>query len=117
MLWCSIGATPRLDIDLGETVMHKSIPLRWIEQAEVRSVREQARYQRAEWGSLARDEDSRTAYGWFDWLRRLGRILLRPNFQSSTEADADRELLTILITDIVESTRCVAEIGDRDWRV
>jgi len=31
--------------------------------------------------------------------------------------DHDRVLVAILITDIVDSTKRVAEIGDRDWRV
>jgi class 3 adenylate cyclase len=34
---------------------------------------------------------------------------------SSVEADWDRILLTVLITDIVNSTRWAAEIGDRHW--
>jgi class 3 adenylate cyclase len=39
---------------------------------------------------------------------------LRP---SSTEVEYDRVLVAVLITDIVDSTKRVAEIGDRDWRV
>jgi class 3 adenylate cyclase len=35
---------------------------------------------------------------------------------SSTEVDCDRVLATVLITDIVDSTKRVAEIGDRHWR-
>jgi class 3 adenylate cyclase len=32
------------------------------------------------------------------------------------EVADDRVLATVLFTDIVDSTRCAAEIGDRDWR-
>ncbi|ETZ98601.1 putative LIGNIN PEROXIDASE LIPJ domain protein [Mycobacterium kansasii 824] len=28
----------------------------------------------------------------------------------------DRILATVLFTDIVDSTRCAAQLGDRDWR-
>ena len=60
----------------------------------------------------------RTASAWFDWLQgRLGKALPRLDFQSSTEPDDDRVLVAILITDIVDSTKWVAEKGDRDWRV
>ena len=33
-----------------------------------------------------------------------------------SEVDDDRVLATVLFTDIVDSTRTAAEIGDRDWR-
>jgi class 3 adenylate cyclase len=36
---------------------------------------------------------------------------------SSPEIDDDRVLVAVLITDIVESTRRLAELGDRDWRI
>ena len=36
---------------------------------------------------------------------------------STTEVDYDRILAAVLITDIVDSTKWVAEVGDRDWRV
>ena len=35
---------------------------------------------------------------------------------SRATVDLDRVLATVLVTDIVESTRRVAELGDRDWR-
>jgi class 3 adenylate cyclase len=35
--------------------------------------------------------------------------------QASAEVELDRVLVTVLITDIVDSTKRVAEIGDRDW--
>jgi class 3 adenylate cyclase len=34
-----------------------------------------------------------------------------------TEVDYDRILAAVLITDIVDSTKWAAEVGDRDWRV
>ena len=48
----------------------------------------------------------------------------RPSFQEiaefltghQAEVADDRVLATVLFTDIVDSTRCAAEIGDRDWR-
>ena len=36
---------------------------------------------------------------------------------SRTGAEPDRVLATVLFTDIVESTKRAAELGDRDWRV
>jgi class 3 adenylate cyclase len=36
---------------------------------------------------------------------------------SCAEADYDRVLVAVLITDIVDSTKRVAEMGDRDWQV
>lgn len=35
---------------------------------------------------------------------------------SGAEADGDRKLATILFTDIVDSTKWAAELGDRQWR-
>jgi class 3 adenylate cyclase/pimeloyl-ACP methyl ester carboxylesterase len=35
---------------------------------------------------------------------------------SRSEAEPDRVLVTVLFTDIVDSTRRAAELGDRDWR-
>jgi class 3 adenylate cyclase len=43
--------------------------------------------------------------------------MLAARSPSSIEADFDRVLITVLITDIVDSTRRVAEIGDRAWRI
>jgi len=36
---------------------------------------------------------------------------------SRTQAEPDRVLATVLFTDIVDSTRRAAELGDRDWRL
>jgi len=119
--------------------MHESVQLRWIAEAEARSVREFARVQRAEsepCGSVA--YTGRTRPTWFDRLRRLvpgaaGTIARARSFpvdttvrvkahsgaalsNPSTEVGSDRVLVTVLITDIVDSTRHVAEMGDRHWR-
>src|SRR5437763_11019161 len=34
----------------------------------------------------------------------------------SSETEIDRVLATVLFTDIVDSTKCAAELGDRQWR-
>jgi len=34
----------------------------------------------------------------------------------SSEAEIDRVLATVMFTDIVDSTKCAAELGDRQWR-
>lgn len=119
--------------------MHDNIQLRWIEQVETRSVLEYAALQRA--GSEPHISITYTTTGstWFDWLRELAQPLRRavgsvgslPGNKtrweracsraatrlSSTEMDYDRVLVAVLMTDIVDSTKRVAEIGDRDWRV
>jgi class 3 adenylate cyclase len=120
--------------------MHESVQLRWIAEAEARSVREFARVQRVESkprGGVARSRSS-TGPAWYDRLRwlvprvawtaaaarsfpadatpgvkaRSGAACRNP----STEVDSDRVLVTVLITDIVDSTKRVAEMGDRHWR-
>lgn len=119
--------------------MHKSIQLRWIEQAEGRSVREHAELHRAASEPHVNIAHGTTGPAWFDRLRDLaglfpraiglGRSLpagatIRVKARSraalglsSPEIENDRVLVAVLITDIVESTRRVAELGDRDWRV
>jgi class 3 adenylate cyclase len=120
--------------------MHKSVQLRWIAEAEARSVREIARVQWAQAKPLFGVACAgRTSPVWFDWLRRLATRVAwtvpraqpfpvdstiwrkaRPSAalkNSSTEMDLDRVLVTILITDIVDSTKIVAEMGDRHWRM
>lgn len=119
--------------------MHKSIQLRWIEQAEGRSVREHAELLRAASEPHVNIAYPTTGPVWFDRLRLLARIFPRamglgrslppgatiriearsrgaPGL-SPTEIENDRVLVAVLITDIVESTRRVAELGDRDWRI
>ena len=115
--------------------MHKSIQLRWIEQAEARAVREHALPQRAASEPYVNIAYTRSGLAWFDRLRdwgwTLGRTVTalrslrvevgkaRPRAALrlvSKEMDDDRVLVTVLITDIVDSTKRVAEMGDRDWR-
>lgn len=94
--------------------MDNSAPLRWIAEAEARSVREIARLQRAE--SQPHDSaisKAKTVSAWFDRLRGL---VPRAAGNLPTEVDRDRVLVTVLITDIVDSTKLVAEIGDQHWR-
>jgi hypothetical protein len=119
--------------------MRKNVQLRWIEEAEARSVRENARVQRAASEPRINLACTRgTGPAWFGRLRRLvprvawaianarsfpvnTTIQVKARFSaelrnSSTEVDSDRILATVLITDIVDSTKRVAEIGDRHWR-
>jgi class 3 adenylate cyclase len=118
--------------------MWRNVQLRWIAEAEARSVRENARLQRAE--SEPRINlvcTTRTGPAWFDRLRRLvprvawavaraqsfpanrtKRVKARSSValrDSTAEVDWDRVLLTVLITDIVNSTKRVAKMGDRHW--
>ncbi len=78
-----------------------------------------------EWGKDVADHISGAKY-----VELPGRNLLhfvepwRPSFQEihefltghQAEVADDRVLATVLFTDIVDSTRRAAEIGDRDWR-
>jgi class 3 adenylate cyclase len=118
--------------------MRKNVQLRWIAEAEARSVRENARLQRADLEpriNLVFPKGAGPA--WFDRLRRLVPrapwTVARPHSfrgnttmplkarsgaalrDSSAAVDWDRVLLTVLITDIVSSTRRAAEMGDRRW--
>jgi class 3 adenylate cyclase len=119
-----------------EFVMSNNIQPRGIEEAEAQSVRQFALIQpsgsRPFAGAASRAADA----GWFDPLvalaRRAGRTAMRWLSPASTlrlpedvvgdageisaEADADRMLVAILITDIVESTVWVARLGDYSWR-
>jgi class 3 adenylate cyclase len=98
-----------------EMAMDNSVQLRWIAEAEARSVREIARLQQAELPPPDRATRRRpTVRGRPGWLRRLVPHLV---WDSSADGDSRRVLVTVLITDIVDSTRLVAEIGDRQWRV
>jgi class 3 adenylate cyclase len=119
--------------------MHENIQPRWIEQADARSVREHAAFQRAESEPYIRILHTLNGPTWFDWLRDLARPLRhaiapvsslraskttlriahsRPaRRQSFTEIDYDRVLVAILMTDIVDPKKRVAEMGDRNWRV
>jgi class 3 adenylate cyclase len=119
--------------------MRKTIPSRWIEVAEARAVLEQAALHRAASEPHVSGTYSRAGVAGFEWLRALGRMLggniaeirslpvnsiasMRARFRAASgcgtaELDDDRVLIAIVITDIVDSTKRVAEIGDRAWRV
>jgi class 3 adenylate cyclase len=98
--------------------MYRSTLFRWIEEAEARSVREFAVVQRALSEPHVSMVHTRTGRPWYNWLREL-----TPRLASSSAPDKisyggqepDRVLVTLLITDIVESTKRVAEMGDRPW--
>jgi len=116
--------------------MRKSMQLRWIEQSEARAVWENARLLRAVSEPHISIRSDITGTSWVDWLKVLLRLFrsttaLRKDAlatamifrarsrafgRAATELDYDRVLVAILITDIVDSTRRVAEMGDRDWR-
>jgi len=51
--------------------MHKSVQLRWIEQAETTAVREHALLQRAALEPYVNIVCTGTGLGWFDWPRGL----------------------------------------------
>jgi class 3 adenylate cyclase len=107
--------------------MRRNVPLRWIAEAEARSVREAARVRRVEL-ELLHGEPSREPGS--AWLKRFGRLVRgaarrvvkgysRPGPTQEEivgPMDADRVVVTLLVTDIVDSTRRVAEIGDWRWR-
>jgi len=115
--------------------MRNSIQLRWIEHAEAKSYREHAALWRTASEPHVNIVEATTARAWFDWRRPPTRVAAavqslsvtagmwakmafraarRP---SPTDADYDRVLVAVLITDIVDSTKWVAEVGDRDWRI
>ena len=119
--------------------MHKSIQLCWIEHAEAKSYREHAPLWRTASEPHVNIVEATTGRGWFDWPWVLARVLgysvaalrslsVAPRISanaascavrrpSATEVDYDRILAVILITDIVDSTKWAAEVGDRDWRI
>lgn len=119
--------------------MRKSIQLRWIEHAEAKSVQEHAGLQRDPSEPHINIVYPITGPSWFDrpralaralgrtaaavrslsvdkrvWARGVSRAAFRP---SPTKVDYDRVLVAVLITDIVDSTKWVAGVGDRNWRV
>src|SRR3954464_12504718 len=99
--------------------MRTSTHLRWIAQAEARSVWQQTTLQRAVSEPHVSIVYARTRLTWFDRVRGLlrarGRMTAATRSPSATGEDFDRVLVTVLITDIIDSTRRVAEIGDRAW--
>ena len=119
--------------------MRKSIQLRWIEHKEAKSCREHAALWRAASEPPLNFVSAKSSPGWADWprvpTRALGYTVAAMRSLSVTagvwakgalrgvrrpspkEVDYDRVLLAVLITDIVNSTKCVAEVGDRVWRI
>jgi class 3 adenylate cyclase len=114
-----LPGTPDEDAS-GSIEMRNSIPIHWIAEAEARSVREKAVIHRATSEPCVRVLYAETHPTWFERVRaffgKLRGIMLAAQSALSTEVDPDRVLVTVLITDIVESTKLVAEIGDRAWR-
>ena len=119
--------------------MRKTIQSRWIEQAETRAVLERAALHRAPLDPHVSIIYTKAEPAGFERLWGLPRALRRKvaairllsvgttigrNARSraasslvSAELDHDRVLLAILVTDIVDSTKRVAELGDRAWRL
>jgi class 3 adenylate cyclase len=116
--------------------MFKDVPLRWIAEAEARSVQESARVQREASEPLVSLAHTRSGPAWSGRVRRqvprVARTLTgalsfpfkatmraRSRFssamRSSADPEFDRVLVAILITDIVGSTKRAAEMGDRRW--
>lgn len=117
--------------------MAKNALLRWIAEAEARSVRELVSVQRALSEPRVAVAAARAKPPRFDGLRRLGwrsgnaaagsgpfdseGCLESEPARGASEDDSydeeepDRMIVTLLITDIVASTRRVAEIGDEAW--
>jgi class 3 adenylate cyclase len=119
--------------------MHKSIQLRWIEHTEAKSVREHAGLQRAASEPPLNIVYTTNGPARFDRPRALARALGRtvavvrslsvakgiwekaatlvPLRSSLKETGYNRVLVAVLITDIVDSTRRAAEMGDHNWRI
>ena len=119
--------------------MRKSVQSRWIEQAEARAVLERVAMHRnalEPYVGIVHAKYDQTGICWFrhlpravirvmDLIRSLSvnnmiRIDTRPRTtleSPSALQDDDRILVAVLITDIVDSTRQVAEMGDQAWRV
>jgi class 3 adenylate cyclase len=117
--------------------MRETPQFRWIAEAEARWFRDFALVQRAGSEPYRCIVPSRASSAWFDRLRAMMPTLVWAGAdRRSVTVDAafatpsagllpaplrvihtDRVLATVLFTDIVESTRIAAEIGDRQWRV
>jgi class 3 adenylate cyclase len=116
--------------------MGKSVQLRCIAEAEARSIWEIAQGQRATSEPLIGLPRATTQPDLLGWVRRMAlRVVgavpkarwvpcgaLRATPYSSTavrnspaDLDHDRLLASVLITDIVDSTKLVAKLGDRQW--
>jgi class 3 adenylate cyclase len=115
--------------------MSRNVELRWIAEAEARCVRQTAL---TECPSLGPDIGAALARGgsaWRNAMRRLPQSIAAPikhllsiggvpasaSFAARLQRplgvfEGDRLLVTILISDIVDSTKWVATLGDRPWR-
>jgi class 3 adenylate cyclase len=99
----------------GKVAMDNSVQLRWIAEAEAGAACEFARLQQAELPPGDTSTLTRPSVrGWLGWLRRVIPHLV---WDFSADETSERVLVTVLITDIVDSTRLVAAIGDQQWRV
>lgn len=111
--------------------MAKNVQLCWIAEAEARSVRHAALIEHAALEPYVTTRPIEASRGWRDRLRalaaRVRRIAARGMFAvldrcmqeagaASPALDADRALVTIMISDIVGSTALVARLGDYPWR-
>jgi class 3 adenylate cyclase len=127
------------NIEQWRFAMRNSTQLRWIEHAEAKSVLEHAGLRRAVSEPHVNIACATTRPAWLDWLRELTRkrgrtvaavrsLLVNSKISvkvasraalrlSPTEVDYDRVLVAVLITDIVDSTKWAAGVGDRNWRV
>lgn len=117
--------------------MSEGTQRRWIAEAEARRFRDFALVQRAASEPCPCLEPARNGPAWVERLRAMMPVLVRTGAvrrsfpvgtafalaTSSTgrpkapvrEVHADRVLVTVLFTDMVESTRRAAELGDRQW--
>jgi len=118
--------------------MREGIQPRWIAEAEARRFRDFALVQRAASEPYLGIVPGRAGPAWFGRLRAMMPTLVRTGagrrslpvdtafaFAAGSagrlkapagEVHANRVLVTVLFTDIVESTKRAAEIGDRQWR-
>lgn len=116
--------------------MQKSAQLRWIAEAEAKRVREFALVHRAASEpsvNLVYPAVRSASSAWLrNLLRRLTWIAIRQQLRDAgitftraspsrsgsaiNEPEVSRVLTTVLFTDIVDSTKHVAELGDRRWR-
>ena len=95
--------------------MDNSVPLRWIAEAEARSVCDAARLRQAELSPNDGLPHPRLiGRGWLQCLLQLVPGLVWGEL--TEDVDRKRVLVTVLITDIVDSTKLVAKVGDRHWR-
>lgn len=114
--------------------MGNKVQLRWIAEAEARAVWQAALSEHAGSQLIAPAVSPAAGPGWLYRLTaflQASRALMQriapaagigspaaaaEASERSAEVDADRVLVTILISDIVESTMWLARVGDHSWR-